>query len=528
MRSGIVLNMTLRGVNRHYFIIAVLYLGLAGLLGLVINTARQNNQSNKPHVALRAQDGFPQGSVCAPRIIDLLINEAALGVTASEYSGSGNIPDMSGNNLDATIVNGQHGPSFFLPFDNQKYIWQPGWADETVRTSAADLPSGNQAMVWRWDHDQDRSKMINGLANANTAITIGDDSTGLVGELRFAANGLATWLWSETGQGFQKNATSTAAYPTTGRHRGAMRLDPATGTTTFWTQPINGNWEAEPGVDAGWTQVGAPIVAGASSLASTTGDIETGNKEGTVTGQTRQYGGSLYRLTVSGASLADQIDLYPNRDAQPPHLTTTSATGETWTYRRSNPETTSYAVTVVDRPMFSLGNASAIRTPASPLTDFGTTSFSDVLVYRSYASAANPINILDGSAQFHNPNVLGKPGFILGYAGALSGLFATASDGTDVVISPPGATPAPGQWHVMTRTINRETKKMSVWVDGVKTINDVNIANIDNASWGGAITMGGFSDGPGYAGGVMDFSARMSVGRVLSQSEIIALQDDLL
>lgn len=520
--------MTTRSIRKHYYVLAVLYIGLAGLLGLTITNARHHSQADKPRVALRAEDGFPQGSVCSPRIIDLLKDEVALGITASEYTGSGNVPDLSGNNLDGTIVSGQHGPAFFLPYDNQQYIWQPGWADETVRTSAANLPSGNETMIWRWDHDQDRSKMINGLANAPTVITIGDDSTGLVGELRFAANGFATWLWSESGQGFQRNATSTAAYPTSGRYRGAMRLDPTTGTTTFWTQPITANWASEPGASPDWTQVGAPVTSGASTLASTTGDIETGSKENVITGQTRQYGGSLYRLTVSGTSLADQIDLYPNRDSVPPYKTMVSATGETWTFRRSNPETTSYAVTVVDRPMFSIGNASAIRTPASPLTDFGTTSFSDILVYRSHASAANPINILDGSAQFHNPNVLGKPGFILGYAAALSGFFATASDGSDVVISPPSATPASGQWHVMTRTVNRETKKMSVWVDGVKTINDVNIASIDNASWGGALTIGGFSDGPGYAGGVMDFSTRISIGRVLSQSEIKALQDDLL
>jgi len=130
--------------------------------------------------------------------------------------------------------------------------------------------------------------------------------------LQVTAAGMLQFFWSTTGSDFP-SATSTAPLPA-GRLTYRVTLQVSTGTVTFYTGPA-GNADAS----TGWTQLGAAIVSGATSVFAGTATIGVGG-----------FYGSMFELEVR-SGIGGTVVAHPVFSAQTAGTTSfADAQGNTW------------------------------------------------------------------------------------------------------------------------------------------------------------------------------------------------------
>jgi len=138
-------------------------------------------------------------------------------------------------------------------------------------------------------------------------------SSGNFGWFLQTRSGMVQFLWSSTGSDFP-SATSTLPLPL-GRLTLRVTLSVATGTVTFFAGPA-GN--ADSGT--GWTQLGAAVVTGSTSVHASTAVIETAG-----------WFGSVYEAEVR-SGIGGTVVAHPVFSAQTAAATSfTDAQSNTWT-----------------------------------------------------------------------------------------------------------------------------------------------------------------------------------------------------
>lgn len=137
--------------------------------------------------------------------------------------------------------------------------------------------------------------------------------------LQANASGTPQFFWSTTGSDFP-SATSTAPLPF-GRLALRVTLAVSTGAVTFWTGPAGG---ADGGA---WTQLGAAVAAGPTSVFATTAAVAAGNQ---ASGTAGMYG-NVFELEVR-SGIGGTVVAHPVFSSQAAGATSfADAQSNTWT-----------------------------------------------------------------------------------------------------------------------------------------------------------------------------------------------------
>ena len=372
------------------------------------------------------------------------------------------LPDLSGNGLDCSIVTAGSGAyvPVLCPWEGRRWAFFPGWADEGA-SSARITPTG--VLDVRVDMDALQNLDIGGTHSWPVHLS-GSSHLGFAAgfrrsdgrmELHFSTDGTTSTI-----------VTSTANPRSVQFGQRRWVRDPATGDVDFY--------QRDPGVDltddSGWFQVGATVSAATGAIHTHSSQVLSISGTDTFGGYGMNFGGRLNRLTIADDSTL-LVDFDPS-NAQPPYASFDGPLGETWTFFRAS-ATPSYRVDIVDQTCVMLGNGSGFS--AGDVLDVAAgESRTIVHVFRHQVAAPSVNGLVGKGSNDLNPTDESGYGLAqidnLGGGAGTGGLVSNVSDSdVDSVLSVALGAPNPprGVMTAVALVIDRTASTSSVYVNGV-------------------------------------------------------------
>lgn len=294
---------------------------------------------------------------------------------ASEYSGSGDLLDLSGNGHHAVLGAGAAAPTF-LPHYGVKYLYFPGVAGNFASVpDAANLDITGAVEI--------RVAFMTDDMTPATTMVLGGKSSDYT--LKLTSGGTYQFAWHD---GVLARTLDGSAFGLAGALilvRAAWTPTGGTGGVARLSLYSKASTEATAYADlvsaAGWTLEENVEGLAASTIRAGTDLVRVGSLDGT----TQMFTGRVYGLVVhdNAGGGTNVLTIDPN-DATEPYASFVCDSGQTVTLARS---TTGRKTVVVDRDMFLFGTNDYMEVADNPNLDFGASeSFTAVIALRRYGT----------------------------------------------------------------------------------------------------------------------------------------------